>query len=650
MTKRKEKAKSNRISTTDWLRLSRKLSDATILRQLISNVFQIDLEKQALDIALFEKTYGLGAVPKKAVAADTIESVLGLGQESVDFQIAMSKRTPKGNALIPQIQSLLPNNVKRGERESFTYALSRIVTERFSKKTRWPILPLGLDTLSASLLQLFIISRAVNQRIPWMIAIWKTKIRDAKIVTLDSIQKTLTQKRNAEEIEEALQEADEKFNEALSLDLKMDNPDPLSQKISGWIATISASKDKPLEEISTNYQTVLRDVRDTIAEIKEHNKSLKKKEINVQSDIATNWNNLTLRSDGPVSEEHKTLLRLLRMEFNILRYNPIRNLCIKLAHVETPNHPSVIDLMQVSDFTGRNAYDELQRLQPLFNEFYIPNLSKIGLRYRYIFADSQRSGVDSEGLFEKLEFIEEDIRSCSIHLEPMWSVGPDIRLFSGRFTEAVVEDEIVTLNLNHYDLKKGDWAALKHDEAHSKQKDNLLIQRSTRTENNTPFTLLAKQAEVLGILWSLEGPVTHRNWLLDAVNFRRQTATQNLGLMLENKVLRLLYLPALECCKLPDGLVAFANCSDRKSRDRLVNHIIESQPFSRIHIGDSNDVVAHIRSPSKQSDTVAGALSGKMQEFSDNHFTARMQERRTHKIPVFYRLLDPKTKKWRNPW
>ncbi|TFG98769.1 hypothetical protein E4H12_05130 [Candidatus Thorarchaeota archaeon] len=646
MSKGKEKTKSNKISTTEWLRVSKKLSDPAILRHLLSNAFHIDFEKQTLDPALFEKTYDLGAVPRKIVSADTIESVLGLGQETLDLQIAMSKRTPKGTALIPQIQSLLPNNVNRRERESFTYALSRIITERFPKNTRWPIVPVGLDTLSASLLQLFIISKAVDQRIPWIIAIWKTKIREAKIVTLDTIQELLSQKRSPEEIEESLTEANEIFNATLSLIPKLENQDPFSNQISDWIADLTVAEDKDLQD---TLDDIKKEVREAIAEIKEHNKSLKEN-INVQSDPATNWNNLSLRSDGPVSDEHRALLRLLRMEFNILRYDPIRKLCINLAHVETPNHPSVVDLMQVSEFAGRNAYNELHRLQLLFNEFYIPNFGKIGLRYRYIFADSQRAGVDSEGLVEKLEFIEDDIRSCTIHLEPSWSEGPDIRLFSGKFNEAVVEDEIVSLNLNHYDLKKCDWTALKYGASHPKQKDSLLIQRSTQTENKKPFSLSPRQTELLGILWSLEGPDTHRNWLLDEVNYRRQTANLNLGIMLENEVLRLLYLPALEFCKLPDGLVAYANCSDRKSRDRLVNHIIESQPFSRIHLGDTNDVVAHIRSPSKQSDTVAGSLNGKMQEFSDNHFTARMQERRTYKIPVFHRLLDPKTRMWRNPW
>ena len=149
------------------------------------------------------------------------------------------------------------------------------------------------------------------------------------------------------------------------------------------------------------------------------------------------------------------------------------------------------------------------------------------------------------------------------------------------------------------------------------------------------------------MLWGISGGRKQRRWLLDAVNYDQETGFRYLSTFIKRKIVRLLYLPALEFCRLPDGLVAYASCNDRKSRDRLVDRIIESQPFSRIHVGDSNDVVAHIRAPFKK---ISGALSDVLQESSDDHMIAKLQERKTYRIPIFHKLLDRKTKTWKDPW
>ena len=656
-------------TTAEWLRKSRAINDDTgILRKLILDTFQIDVDNQQTDGALFEQTYKLGAIPKKKISKDIIGSALGVIQEDDDLLVPVSIKTPRGDTLASQIQSLLTNNITENERDTLTYTLSRIVTQRIPRKVRWPIITEGLDTLSAALLQLFNISEAINQKIPWIIAIWKWKIREAKIDALESIKKTILQNPDVDEIEYVLKEEDQKFKNTTNWNTNIDNPDPLSTSISSWVTNLLAAVEREKkgkvqkrpkgkrkgaddeETLEETLATLRRTVRELLAEIKGYSSALTYRS-DVQSDPFTDWNLLALRADGPSSNEYDSLLRLLRKEFNILRNDSIRKLCINLAHNETPGHPTVEDLEQVSDFTGRNAYYEMQRLESLFNEQYILNLGKIGLRYRYIFTELQRSGVSSDGMVERLYFNEKHIRGCTIHIEPNLSEGPDRRLISGDYVEAVAEHEIVTFNLNHYDLNTGDWLTPKQGEKRGiKQKDNLLIQRSTITNDKRPFSLTTNQTEFLGLLWTLQGTHEQRKWLLDTVHYNQQTATRNLKVMLNNHVIRLVYLPALEFCRLPDGLVAYANCSDRKSRDRLVDHIVESQPFSRIHIGDTNDVVAHIRSPFKKSGSVAVVLKGKMQEFSDNYFTARMQERKTYKITSFHKLRQPKTGTWRDPW
>jgi hypothetical protein len=673
-----DKNDQRNISTAEWLSSTGTLQDAVTLRKLILDTSQIKNENQPLNILLFEKTFQVGAVPKKPLPTETLVSALGFDRErNVDLQIAMSKTQPVGKSLAQQIQSLLPDTVTKKERQSLTYALSRIATQRIPRKTRWPILAEGLDTLSAAILKLYIISKAINQKIPWIVAIWKWRIRESKIDALESIQELLDSKLSVEDIKISLVEIDRKYNRNLSINLEHDRPDPLSNQINRWIASITIAEEKQRKQrerekieresapkntkkdnekktrrknyIKAALAELRKDVRESIGEIKGFSSS-RRSQADVQSNPITNWNILALRADGPSSYKHNLLLQLLRMEFNILGYNPIRNLCINLAHNEDPGHPSADDLAQVSDYTGRNAYYEMNRLESLINEHYIPNLGKIGLRYRYIFADRQRSGVTSEGLIEKLDFIDDKVRGCTVHIEPNLSQGPDMRLFSGDFTEAVTEHEIVTLNLNHYNVDTGDWLSSRLDEySETKKDDGLLIQRSTMVDDKRPYSVTAGQTELLGLLWSLHGARKQRKWLLDAVNYSQQSGTRNLSRLQKNHVIRLLYLPALEFCGLPDGLVAYANCNDRKSRDRLVDHIVESQPFSRIHIGDSNDVVAYIRTPFKKT-TIPGTLKDKMKEYSDSQIVARMQEIKMYKIPVFHKLYQPKTGTWKDPW
>ena len=619
------------------------MNDSVMLRKLIADTYQVDLENMQLKIDLFEKTYGFGSVPKQSISDELIVKALGLNHSREDVPIPPSKKKPppsskkKADTLRKQIESLLPNNIV-DERESIIYTMSRILTQKIPRKIRWPIIPVGLDTLSASILHLYAISRALNQRIPWMIALWNYKNKEARIKIWKKIEDALNTDQNKEDIVREIENAKTEYLNDI-----------------GWVTPDNMWAENNIQKLINELSIKTRSLKQTLPGLKQEVKE-KKEEImgytrslqtqtQTQSEPIIDWDLLALRPDGIPASEHSTLLRYLRQEFNILKYGPIWKLCLNLSQVEAPGHPTAEELSQVSDLSERNAYLEMYRLDSLFNECYLLNLEKLGLRYRYIFTETQRSGVKSDGQIEKLRFIEEEPRSCTIHIEPTWSQGPDLRLLTGVHSEAVAEHEIVTLNLNHYDTESKDWVTLKKI-----QKDDLIIQRQTRTSDRKPFSPTPRQLELLGFLWSLYGSRRQRNWLLDAVNYRQQTANRNLGVMLEKKVLRLLYLPALEFCKLPDGFVTYASCHDRKSRDRLVDHLIHSQPFSRIHLGDSNDIVALVRSPFQRSDILTGNLREKMSEFSDKCFTARLQRRTSSIITVFNRLYDSTTKTWIDPW
>jgi len=652
MTKKKEKNESDILTTSEWLKGNRSTHDIRILKRLIVESSSWKSETSPLDKSLFEKTYDLKPVPKAAVSPDMLNRSLGYERVMDEITSRMRKVQPSGDNLEEQIKSLLPRDLPASDVESFCYAFSRIVLERIPKETRWDIVPIGLDALSAALLYLYIISNAVRQKIPWLLTIWKLKIKEVKIDAMKSIYDSLSREASQDYIQEMMKEADKQIRDALGKDPTIDGflppQDPLSRKINDWIRLVSATKSSNMK---TQKSELRKEVKEIIADLLGYSATLATK-INVHGTAVTNYDTLAPRPDGPTAQSHEPLLRLIRGELNILRYDPIRKLCINLSSVEDPGHPTLNDFNQVSDFTGtRIAYYEMHRIDLLLNESFIPTLRKLGLRYRYIFTPRQRPGVLSEGLVERMILAEKDIRGGTIHVEPNTSQGPNPRQFRKGSYEAVVEDEIVSLNLNHFDLENGDWLSnTQSDVPREKQKDSLLIQRSTISDDNEPFSLTSRQLELIGFLWCLKGPRSQRKFILDRANYPNQTANRMLKEMLDSQVVRLLYLPALEFCSLPDGLIAYANCSDRRSRDRFVDHIIESQSYARIRIGDSNDVIAHIRVPLKNSDYVAGDLKEKIGEFSDHYFTARLRSTNTYKIATLHKLRKPKSRKWIDPW
>ncbi len=651
MPKKKENTDSEKSTTSEWLRGNRRTHDASIIRRLIVESSPWKSETSSLDISLFEKTYRLKPISKATVSPDLLDRQLSYERVMDDITSRMRKIQPSGDSLEEQIKSLLPRDLPASEENSIAYAFSRVIFDRIPKETRWPIVPIGLDALSAALLNIYIIANSVNQKIPWLLTIWNMKIKEAKIYSLTLIYDSLSKDSSVDYIKETMKEADIHINSAFGEDLKIDGFQPpedwLSRKINDWIRLVSA-KTSNIKTVKTELR---KEVSEIIADLKGFSATLESK-TNVDITPATNWNILALRSDGPIAHAHEPLLRLIRNEINILRYNPIRGLIVNLSLVEEPARPTVNDLMQVSNFTSnRTAYYEMHRLEPLLNECFIPNLRKIGLRYRYIFTPRQRPGVISEGLIERMILTDQEIRGCTIHAEPNLSQGPNPRQFPKGSYEAVVEDEIVSLNLNHFDLESGDWISKTQIESpRTKQKDSLLIQRTTISEDKTPVALTSRQVELLGLLWMLQGSRSQRKWFTNRVNYPQQTANRMLRAMLDDQILRLLYLPSLEYCGLADGLIAYANCNNRKSRNKFVDHITESQPFARIYVGDSNDVVAHIRIPLKNSDYVAGNLKEKMVEFSDSYFTARLRSSKTYKIAILHKLRIPKTGVWIDPW
>lgn len=643
-------------SYLDWMKGSRRVHDLNILRQVIidSSPWKIDTAK--LDEALFERTYKLAPIPDRVVSPMLLNRALNYNRVMDEITTRMRPLKPEGKTLREQVQSLLPKKLRdsdvkeEDERRSLSYVFSRIVRERVPREKKWPAIMTGLDTLASAILSIFNISRIVNQQVPWLYSLWYYKVEQVKIRAIENILDALTGDGNWEDVTTEIEEADELINEALGQDPNLDSSiaqqDPLSLKIQELLREVE-SRSSNEKERRKKFRIK---VSEELATLKGFGASLAEK-IDVRSVSTTLFDVLAMRADGPAASDYENLLQLFRQEINILQYRPLIQLCLKLSKEEQPNRLTAMDLEQVTEFRGRKAYYELERLEHVLHERYFPTLRKIGLRYRYIFTPRQRPSVISDGMIERMILTEQNIRGCSIHIEPSWTKGPHTWTFPDGSYEAVVEDEIISMRPDAFNMKVGEWDIdASGSDSKSRKRSSRAIVQSTKSLDSRSFTLTERQSELLSILWRFEGSRMQRKWFLEQINFPIRTANRLLHQMLKDHILMLIHLPALEFCGLPDGLLIVANCFDRRSRDTLISQLTYRLPFVRVLFGDSNDVVAHARLPAKMSDQVGGTLGEMMQATSDSSFTARLKSSYTYRMTALQRIRNPETKGWKDPW
>ncbi len=663
-----------------WLKQSRKTHDQNILKMLITGYKSWRVKGENLSESKFEKSFKLKPLPMEfTISLLTLDSILDFSKVENDLSVRPffieGERTLNNINIRELLNSLLPKNPKtegnvddREEKKSLSYVLSRIVIDKIPKVTELSIVNPGLDTLGAAILSLYSISRATNQPISWLFHIWYREVNRVRIESLQTILDSITAQSDADDIETSLKQTYDDIRRFLAQDGEIGFfEDPYSKKINEEWRNIILNANI---ELAKRKDELKESVSNEIAFLKGFS-APHEEEIDVEGEALTHWPILSLRADGPTAHIHEPLLRNIRNGFNILRYPSIYSLCALLATIENPNRPTANDLENVSDISGRTAFYSMREIEPCLTEQYLPSFKKMGLRYRYIFTPKQRPGVLSEGLIERMILLKKekrrkneerrenenlidtglDIRGCTVHIEPNWSKGPDLRFYEKGTYEAVVEEETISLNLNHFDRKRGEWSIVIADtNSKTKKRDKGLITRTTASSNNNPITLTERQIELLSFLWSISMSKSQKKWLLDKAGYPQRTANRMLRQMLLNKTLRLLYLPALEFVGLPDGFIAMAQCHDRRSREKLVNFMQQSLPFARVLTGDSNYVVCNARVPAKKSDIIGGNLSEFMEQLSDESFVAPQRLIKSYKMTALYKIRDLKTREWKDPW
>ncbi len=606
--------------TADWLRKGRMVEDLTILRDLIADSSAWTVETAKLDESLFEQSFGLRPLPDKSTTGIAINRAIGHEEVTDKVTTRMKPLVPFGLTIRSQVSSLLPTNLSPAEIDTLSYVFSRFVLEDTPKDTDWPIVPEGLDSLSAALFTINMVSHLIGKENPWLLPLWLMKIRELRMESLLKIYDALVSGNKIDDIIDDIEEVKETLT-------SLPPQDPLYEVITKWLSALDAVKKKAKQKVAQTINATASKVLDQI--------NLRKRADHEQLTL-THWNIHALRPDGPTASVHESFLKMFRENINILDYEPLVKVCEFLSNCEEVGRPTAADIEKVVSTKRRMSHYTLQKMSLVLTERFIPSMTKLGLKYRFIFSEKRKPLVRSNGLLERMELAESDYETCTVILEPKESRALS-QLIPSSSLQLTADSELISLRLDLYDRKSGKWEHGPWDEpSKSKRRTQQWLFRESQYDKKSPVKLTSRQIDLLGPVLTYRGLRGSRMWMLNELGIPEKTARGYIRKMLDEKVLRLLYTPALEYCGLPEGLIAVSRFKQKQLRDSFIEWLTERVPYARIFTDRSTSMIAFIRLPLYSTDIVAGAI----EEKNTKSITARLRSYKSYQMTVFHRLLQ----------
>ncbi|MFW9767658.1 MAG: hypothetical protein ACFFF9_15850 [Candidatus Thorarchaeota archaeon] len=665
--------------SSEWLRKGRRVEDRKILHKILEDSSSWKISKRKLSETLFEKKLDLKPLPEVPMGADTINSVLGQSAVTEFVRVNKNDLSPTGNNLRQEVESLLPGNLTDLEASSLSYVLSRIAFDEIPAAFRWPVIPEGMDSLAAAMYTVNIIAQQTGNTVRWLLPVWTLKTNEYKLNQLKEVSNVLVS-GDDDDIEEAMMTAKMNIEEFLGKD-SFSGQDSLSVKLDSWRDTIEnhkKSEDNLWESRKQFSQArkdgdgdpkVISDYEDEVQRLeKEVDKQSAKMKLNrlaleheiqtlrTQNQLFTEWNIYSLHPAGPTSYKHEYLLKNIRHEVNIMGYTPLIKLCGFLRTSEQPGRPSASDLVKEVGLKQRMANYTLVRLGYLLSEHYLISPAALGLRYRYILTETQKPAVKSEGLIERLTMQMNDIYSgCTVHLEPISSDGPADDILPYRSLQLTVDSEILSMRLNLFDDREGLWDMTSAYETNPlkattiKENSKWLYRTTNLLVQETPH-LSPMELDLLGILHVFSGLRNSRRWLFEQLGYNQVTSRRYLKRLFDSKVLRLLYLPTLEYCGLPVGLIVGGMFRTQEIHKRVKDWMVSKLPFARVLNDGSSNMIAYLRLPADAVTTVRSMLREVFVSEATDWFISSVLANQTYKMTVFNRLYRADRDGWIDPW
>ncbi|MHA3962841.1 MAG: hypothetical protein AM325_004800 [Candidatus Thorarchaeota archaeon SMTZ1-45] len=643
--------------TVDWLRKGRMVEDLTILQNLIADSSTWKVQSAKLDERLFESKFRLQPLPNEVSTESTINRALGYEEVTRKVTTKMRPLVPVGSNTRMQVKSLFPTNLSSDEIDTLSYVFSRFVIEDAPKDYNWPLVPQGLDSLSAALFSINIISDFVGGAIPWLLPLWSIKVEEFRLDGLEKIYDSLISDKKVEDVLDDLEKIKESLTGILiqnALVVRSLAPqDPLSDKIDKWSRFLSIDRDSPKRVVDKTRQRIAAEVLEEIGE-RRGAKSVSLDETDLQRMTLTRWNIHALRPDGPTATDHEPMLKMFRGNINILDFEPLYKICKLLSKCEQAGRPVASEVDMVTGTKRRMAHYTLHRMAMILTERYLPTLSKMGLRYRFVFTEKQKPSITSAGLIKKMVLSESSHDGCTVHIEPMDSEGPTNSV-SPNCIQMTLNSELISMRLDLYDKKSKTWI-LEPWKPASKilERNHSWLYRKTEYDTKPTVKLTTRQIDLIGPLLTFRGLRKSRMWMMERLGLVPKTTRQYLHKMLDDNIFRLLYAPALEYCGLPEGMLIAGAFKEPQLRKPFIDWMISRIPFVHVFIDKSTNMVAYIRLPPYKTDVVGGVIREKLsggnakQKITTQSITARLRSYKTYQMTTFQRIFQKS--KFIDPW
>jgi hypothetical protein len=629
------------------------VEDLTILRNLIADSSAWEIQTAHLDESLFERTFNLQPLPKKPSTRVAINRALGHDEVTEKITTKMRPLIPMGRRLKDQVASLFPSNVSETEESTLSYVFSRFVLEETPKDTNWPLVPDGLDSLSAALFTINIVSRFIGRENPWLLPLWSIKVEEYQLDGLQEIYESLLSENTLDEAIESLNATKQSVMKILiqnpSIDSDVAPEDPLSRVIDKWVKSLNSAKKSSKVDKDIVREKITREVME---EIRKRSESLD--EADLQRTTLTQWNIHSLRPDGPSASKHETLLKMFRGNLNILDYEPLVKVCEYLSDCEKAGRPSASEIEQVIKTKRRMSHYTLQRLGFVLTERFIPSMNRIGFRYRFILTEKQRPIIRSDGHLERMTLSESGYEGCTVHLEPKNSKGPTEEM-PPETIQMTVDSELISMRLDLYDKNTGTWKLEPWKPASRRPgRTPSWLFRETQNHKDTSYRLTKREVDLIGPILAFRGLRPSRMWMMERMGFVPRTARRYLRKLLNDQILRLLYTPALEYCGLPEGMLIVGEFKENRPRESFIDWMTSRVPYVRAFTDKSTNMVAYIRIPPYKTDVVGGVIRDKLSggkkkdRITTRSFTARLRSYKTYQMTVLQRLSSDKG--FVDPW
>ena len=596
--------------------------DSLLLRDIATSMNE--KRNGTLDVREFEERYCKYSIMDDVASIADIEKGLEVRMVSERFKGIESPLTITGENTWEKIDSVLPQGLDDKIKSSLIVALGHIVLNDLKHEFVNVILPEGLDIVSSGMLKLSRIEKLVGQRIEWLLEIWNIQINNVRRTILQEMDGLLKTGVTVRDFIDAIDKGYQQLYEIMPHNAML-------IELQGIRSVVVESQDTDsLDEATT------RQLRRMIAKEKS------------QLSMTEVWPQVSLRDDTLVKLQHRPLINAYRKSINVLA-NPVLYKVFKfLSKITRPGQPTINRIIEILNYPRPSAVRFIDNMLPLVVERFVPALSKLGLRYRYLIAPKRGRPLPKNAIVSSMA-LKEGLRGVAVHVEPKEVDGPEHLVEGTR--QLLVDIETISMRIDLFDETNNRWLTPWTE----KRLPRPVAMALTQTERSMLDEPLPPRAiELLSILWGSCNSKKSRGHLLKYFGLQRVMASFANNL-LNNGTLKFLYHPALEFTGLSSELFIAASemkgTDLKKTRDWLTRLV----PFSRVLISDVSrrergDLVAEIRIPQFTEAIIKGVITDRLDKIAGDYIVDSVAQRTTFYLTGLIRAFDFKNGIWRDPW